>query len=72
MTESQSRITLANLPPRARQLTGSEMSAVFGGCVLYGGTCDGKAYTCCSGQCVSSGAVGSALGAMVSTSSVCR
>jgi hypothetical protein len=52
MAQPQSRITLGDLPPRARQLNASEMTTVFGGCIPHSNTCDAKNGTCCPGlQC---------------------
>jgi hypothetical protein len=73
MTHPQSRITIGNLPPRARQLKASEMSAVFGGCVDYGAKCDDK-NTCCPRWTCRSTAISasSSLGAMVGINYTCN
>jgi len=50
MRDQRVRISLSDLPARARQLTDAQLQNVFGGCEGYGMTCRGD-LDCCSGNC---------------------
>ena len=48
------RITLSDLPPRARPLDAAQLKDVFGGCSHHLEGCRGN-FDCCSGSCIDAG-----------------
>ena len=51
MTDQRVRISLTDLPPRARQRTDAQLENVFGGCSGRGETCHVD-QDCCSNNCM--------------------